>query len=349
MLPRHVGVAHALDDVHRAAGLDRPVAEEVALAVLDQRARDDVGLARIARGLRAKALLVQRALLRLAETVGHQVLGHVHGGRDEHHAGEPVRIAALAQALGEQQRHPAAHRRADDDLRAVGESVHHRLRLLQPERDRAVLEAAARAAMAGIVETHAGPAGRRRPSRRAPPPWCRLMSERKPLSQNRPGAAPGRAETAMARAPRPFADLQAFQLRVAHPMCSGPLIHTRCAKRPMPSSPPRRRRTILQVIPSLETGGAERTTIDIAAALAQRGDRALVASARRAHGGRARGGRRRAGPHAGRREEPGDDGDERLPAPAAHPARACRPRACQEPRSRLGGARRLHGWPACRS
>ena len=37
--------------------------------------------------------------------------------------------------------------------------------------------------------------------------------------------------------------------------------------------------TVLQVIPALETGGAERATIDIAAALARRGDRALVASA----------------------------------------------------------------------
>ena len=36
--------------------------------------------------------------------------------------------------------------------------------------------------------------------------------------------------------------------------------------------------SVLQVIPSLDTGGAERAAIDIAAALAARGDRALVAS-----------------------------------------------------------------------
>lgn len=36
--------------------------------------------------------------------------------------------------------------------------------------------------------------------------------------------------------------------------------------------------TVLQVIPSLDTGGAERSAIDVAAALARRGDRALVAS-----------------------------------------------------------------------
>ncbi|MCF3932288.1 glycosyltransferase family 4 protein [Acuticoccus sp. M5D2P5] len=36
--------------------------------------------------------------------------------------------------------------------------------------------------------------------------------------------------------------------------------------------------TILQVVPELETGGAERTTIDIAAALVEHGDRAIVVS-----------------------------------------------------------------------
>ncbi|MBA5775851.1 glycosyltransferase family 4 protein [Stappia sp. F7233] len=42
--------------------------------------------------------------------------------------------------------------------------------------------------------------------------------------------------------------------------------------------PPLARRTILQIIPELETGGAERTTVDIARALVQRGDRAIVLS-----------------------------------------------------------------------
>src|ERR1700722_14201169 len=37
-------------------------------------------------------------------------------------------------------------------------------------------------------------------------------------------------------------------------------------------------RTILQVIPRLDAGGAERTTIDVAAALVAAGARALVAS-----------------------------------------------------------------------
>jgi hypothetical protein len=37
-------------------------------------------------------------------------------------------------------------------------------------------------------------------------------------------------------------------------------------------------RTILQIIPRIDAGGAERTTIDVAAALVTAGARALVAS-----------------------------------------------------------------------
>ena len=37
-------------------------------------------------------------------------------------------------------------------------------------------------------------------------------------------------------------------------------------------------RTILQIIPELEAGGAERTAVDIAAALSRAGARALVAT-----------------------------------------------------------------------
>src|SRR6476620_636254 len=37
-------------------------------------------------------------------------------------------------------------------------------------------------------------------------------------------------------------------------------------------------RTILQIIPSLDAGGAERTAIDVAAGLAEAGARAIVAS-----------------------------------------------------------------------
>lgn len=47
---------------------------------------------------------------------------------------------------------------------------------------------------------------------------------------------------------------------------------------PFLTAPPAHRRTILQILPSLETGGAERTAVDVAAALVAAGHRALVAS-----------------------------------------------------------------------
>jgi glycosyltransferase involved in cell wall biosynthesis len=46
---------------------------------------------------------------------------------------------------------------------------------------------------------------------------------------------------------------------------------------PLSASPPPRR-TVLQILPSLETGGAERTAVDVAAALVAAGHRAIVAS-----------------------------------------------------------------------
>jgi glycosyltransferase involved in cell wall biosynthesis len=46
---------------------------------------------------------------------------------------------------------------------------------------------------------------------------------------------------------------------------------------PLSASPPHRR-TVLQILPSLETGGAERTAVDVAAALVAAGHRAIVAS-----------------------------------------------------------------------
>lgn len=45
----------------------------------------------------------------------------------------------------------------------------------------------------------------------------------------------------------------------------------------MPNGKPDRVPAILQIVPSLDTGGAERTTVDIAKALVEKGFRALGA------------------------------------------------------------------------
>src|SRR5262249_24993731 len=57
-----------------------------------------------------------------------------------------------------EQHDPAAHRRADQDLRPLGQRVDDGERIIGPAPDRAVLEAAARGAMAAIVEADVGAA-----------------------------------------------------------------------------------------------------------------------------------------------------------------------------------------------
>ena len=133
--------------------------------------------------------------------------------------------------------------------------------------------------MAGIVEAHAGAAVVSGPAierLRLGAAACRSGSRR---ARRCPARRRRRAETAMARARRPAR---------RPPSCSncGSLILLLPALRPIEvreashAVKPDRAEpcTVLQVVPALETGGAERTTIDIAAALAARGDRALVAS-----------------------------------------------------------------------
>ena len=58
VLPRHVRVLQAVQDVHGAAGIERRVADQVAPAVLDQRARDGIGPVLVARGAQVDALLL---------------------------------------------------------------------------------------------------------------------------------------------------------------------------------------------------------------------------------------------------------------------------------------------------
>ena len=100
-------------------------------------------------------------------------------------------------------------------------------------------------------------------------------------------------------------------------------------------------RTILQIIPELDAGGAERTTIDVAAALVASGARALVRLRGRPSRQRIAGARRPLDSVPGEDEEPAEDGvqrrgglqkllrDERV-----------RSRACALARSGLGGAGR---------
>jgi hypothetical protein len=84
-----------------------------------------------------------------------QAVRHVDGGRKQDEPGDPP-PPGLCLGQCQQQRDPAAHRRADDDERRASGKVQHGGGLLQPARDRAVGEIAARFAMAGIVEPRDG-------------------------------------------------------------------------------------------------------------------------------------------------------------------------------------------------
>jgi carboxylate-amine ligase len=135
--------------------------------------------------------------------------------------GEAIRLAALAQALAQEERQPAAHGGADQDLRAAGEGGEHRVGFLQPARDGAVLELSLGAAVTGIVEADAGVAGGFRPA-----------IERLRLAAGHVGAKAAEPEEAGALSlarqdgdpPRlaGAADLHMFQSRLAHPMSAAP-------------------------------------------------------------------------------------------------------------------------------
>jgi hypothetical protein len=98
-------------------------------------------------------------------------------------------------------------------------------------------------------------------------------------------------------------------------------------------------RTILQIIPELEAGGAERTAIDVAAGLAEVGARALVAS----EGGRLVGELQANGgvwiPFPARTKNPLSMLAECAPARARRLPRTRRPHSRPLPGSGLGRAR----------
>ena len=161
MFPRHVGVHDALQDAHRATGLDQAAEQKMVAAFLDQRAGDEIGLIRrILRRPRPHALLLQLLLDGRREPVPHQHLGEIDRGCDQHHAGDRRRPAFPAphQFAHQQQRQPAAHRGADQDLRAAAAGVEHREAVGEPAADRAVRERAAGFAVPRIIETHDGAA-----------------------------------------------------------------------------------------------------------------------------------------------------------------------------------------------
>ena len=113
--------------------------------------------------------------------------------------------AAIAIRPGErgEQRDPAAHRRADQDQRSVGQPIDHRQRVVGPAADGAVLEPAAAGAVAGIVEAQHGLAAFGAERRRARSPCRRSCRCGSRAGTRRSGPRPScRAQASSTPSPR---------------------------------------------------------------------------------------------------------------------------------------------------
>ncbi len=126
--------------------------------LLDQSAGDRIGASEYCDG-RCQAPSVSICRFTSGENFFHisSSVKSTAGAISTRPAIEPRRPCAL-QLSRQQQREPAAHRRADQHLRALGEALEHRGAVLKPAADGAVGEFAAGFAVAGIVEPDAGAA-----------------------------------------------------------------------------------------------------------------------------------------------------------------------------------------------
>ena len=160
VLPRHVGVLRALQDANRAADLDGAAEQQMLAAVLDQRAGDRIGLA-IFRRPHPDALGLDLAASPPAEKPFH-ISSSVKSGAgaiSTSPASDARSRCALRQLARQQQRHPAAHRRADRRSAGRRRTASNTARLSSSQRP--MVPSAKRAAgfaMAGIVEADAGAA-----------------------------------------------------------------------------------------------------------------------------------------------------------------------------------------------
>src|SRR5215467_11452347 len=83
MSPWHIRIGDPLQDAHRASGLDQPTQQKMPAAVLDECRRDWIGLCRILRWTLPHAFRFELSLHTRGEAFPHQLLGEVHGWRDQ--------------------------------------------------------------------------------------------------------------------------------------------------------------------------------------------------------------------------------------------------------------------------
>jgi hypothetical protein len=144
---------HAVQQPYRAFERDRLAHDEMALAVLEQ-PEPIVVTGWVVFGRQGdRAALAQFLLLRQAEPRPYEILGEIgrRGDTDE---------SANTFGSGKCHEHhdPPAHARSHEDLRAFGQRIENRNRVLCPAADGAQGDIAARSAVAEVVEAHESPA-----------------------------------------------------------------------------------------------------------------------------------------------------------------------------------------------
>ena len=181
-----VAVGRAVQQPHREGQLAAGVrSTRLPPPVLDQPPGDRIGRVGVVRRHLDPPSAASRAARRGVHPGPHRVLGEVRRGGDADEPGDPPR-----QPPREQQGDPAAHARADQHLRALGQPHDRVLGVARPAADRAGEEVAATRRRARCSRTAGTPGPRARAQASRKLALVPVMSERKPPRNTTPGPGP---------------------------------------------------------------------------------------------------------------------------------------------------------------
>ncbi len=276
-LPWHVVIAHAMEKPDRAVERDGAPRDEVLAPLIDEATRHDVAPRIVDRGNADHTLAQDHRTLRVGETRPKQILGEVGRGGDADEGGDAMRTRQCRE-----QHDPAAHARADENLRPFRQLVEDGERVALPATDRGVLETSRESPMAEIIEAQEGLAVR---------PAEGFERQRLGPRHVRHEAAEEDDAGRLARETVVGdcrAVLACYNL-MSGSRAGGRRIGIHRTNRdmsiddadPNKAAPPKEGRppSVLQVLPALVSGGVERGAVEISAALVAAGWQSFVASA----------------------------------------------------------------------
>ena len=278
MCPGDILVQAAMEDANGTADRYGPVHDGPVPALLDQLARDRIAGGIIGRRAHPEALLHDLASLAVIKGGPHQPFSEIRGRRQKHEGPYPLRPRQ-----GGQKRHPPSHGRPDQHEGSICQTVDDGKGVAAPAAYGSFAESAAAFAVAEIVKAYKtasrGGGGGMKPAG--------FLAQHVGVKAAQPDQA---ASTGVSGGPA-IGDVYAFMIKIIgrvgfHGVS---LIGLRRYEKALWDSHADSRdkgrialalkgATILQVIPHLGAGGAERTTLEVAEALAAAGARALVAS-----------------------------------------------------------------------